>query len=159
DRRAGAAWLRRGLSVQPAYAEGWNNLASLLLHAGAPRKAARAAEQALRCRPDWAEPRWNLALATLASGDLERGFALYEARFGLARDRFTPVLANAWAGSRVRPGEEILVRAEQGYGDMLQFARYLPALAERGIRVVLECHAALDRLLASAAGVSRTVPI
>jgi tetratricopeptide (TPR) repeat protein len=160
DRETAEPWLRRALAVAPSYAEGWNNLASLVLNTGRPGPAIAAAEQALRLRPTWAEPAWNLALAALTLGDYERGWDLYEARWRLADADPAGAVAPAvlWDG-RLANGHEVVVRAEQGFGDMLQFVRYLPLLAAQGVRVVLECHDALRPLLADAPGVSRTVPI
>lgn len=160
DREPAEVWLRRALAVAPSYVEGWNNLASLVLNAAQPEAAISAAEIALRLRPTWAEPAWNLALAALTLGDYERGLDLYEARWRLAdADPAIAVAASDLWDGRVKPGQEIVVRAEQGFGDMLQFVRYLPGLAAEGARVVLECHDALRPLLSTAPGVARTVPV
>ncbi len=159
DRLSSEAWLLRGLATSPEYAAGWNNLASIRLHDGRAGAAAKAAQQALDLHPGWAEPLWNLALAQLAIGDLVQGFAGYESRFGLAEAGIAPTIPRRWPGPTLPPGPNIVVRAEQGYGDMLQFVRYLPLLRDRGLAPALECHAALMPLLSSVRGIEGVLPI
>ncbi len=159
DRASSEAWLLRSLATSPDYAEGWNNLASTRLHDGRAGAAAKAARQALELHPGWAEPRWNLALAQLAIGDLAQGFAGYESRFGLAEAGIAPTILRRWAGPALPPGPTVAVRAEQGYGDMLQFVRYVPLLRDRGLAPILECHAALVPLMSSVRGLERVLPI
>jgi tetratricopeptide (TPR) repeat protein len=159
ERDEAEVWLVRALAATPDYAEGWNNLASLRLHAGKPRLAASAARQALRCRPGWAEPSWNLALALLTMGELSEGFRLYEARYELADKTGAPRVQRRWHGEALPAGSRIVVRAEQGYGDMLQFARYLAPLRDRGLGVILECQPALAALLSELPEVERVAPL
>lgn len=104
--------------------------------------------------PDYA---WDLALTRLSCKDYVRGFAGYEARWGLAR---TP--SREVPGERLRPGADVagktvLLTSEQGFGDALQFARFVPALARRGARVVLECLPELKDLFAGLPGVVAVV--
>ena len=93
---------------------------------------------------------WDRALTYLVSGDLPRGFREYEWRWQLPES--PPRYANieAWAG---QPFEDrtLLVHTEQGFGDALQFLRYLPMAAARGGRVIYECPPPLRRLVANSA--------
>lgn len=103
------------------------------------------------------EARCNRALAFLLTGRFAEGFAEYEWRwrkpgFPPARDLPVP----AWAGEPIA-GKTVLLHAEQGLGDTIQFVRYVPLVKARGGRVVLECQPALARLLRTVAGVDAVV--
>jgi hypothetical protein len=94
-------------------------------------------------------------MALLMAGDFERGLPLYERRAKLApksaRDR------PPWLGDQPIEGTTVLVWAEQGLGDTLQFCRWVPLLAERGARVVLQAQRPLLPLLQSLSGVDALV--
>lgn len=131
------------------YPEAWNNLGMTTVKLGRPDEALECYERVLAHRPDDVSTRWNRALARLVTGRLEEGWADYEARWGL--DEVTPPAhpQPLWQGEDLA-GCTLLVEAEQGHGDTLQFVRYLPRLAARGVRVVLRCQPPLVRLLAPA---------
>jgi Flp pilus assembly protein TadD len=114
---------------------------------------ARAAfEAAVQADPRHLDARWNLALALLREGRFDEGFRAYECRFARGEPGPRPCAQPAWDGSEPA-GRTILVWAEQGYGDMLQFLRFVPELARRGARVVLEVPPALARLATTVDGV------
>ena len=99
----------------------------------------------------------NYALTCLQRGDFERGWNEYEWRF---RCREHPLLAQGippWDGSPL-DGRRILLWAEQGLGDTIQFIRYAPAVARRGGRVVVACPRPLVRILTSCPGVAQVIP-
>ncbi len=99
----------------------------------------------------------NFALACLQRGEFARGWAEYEWRF---RCREHPILAQGmplWDGSPL-DGRRILLWAEQGLGDTLQFVRYAPAVVERGGHVVVSCPKVLVRVVATCPGVSQVLP-
>ena len=112
-------------------------------------------------KPDYAEARFNLATAQLLNGEFEEGWQNYEARWVKADwRRFYPrrLPQPAWDGGPL-DGKTILVHSEQGLGDMLQFARYLPMVKARGGRVVFETRAALIELFRGWACLDEVVPI
>ncbi len=121
--------------------------------------ALQACHHALALDPEDADAHWARGHALLQRGDYAGGFADYEWRWRTRdfRHRIKPWPGQPWAGQPVQ-GRTVLVAAEQGYGDMIQFARYLTPLAERGARVLVEAWPPLTRLLAGVAGVAATVP-
>lgn len=92
-----------------------------------------------------ADLNWDRALALLLRGDLERGFAEYEWRWQIADAKPRDLPGPAWKGEDLSGGT-LLVYAEQGFGDTIQFVRYLPLVVEKAARVVLECQEPLVRL-------------
>ncbi len=110
--------------------------------------AAMSAARALCLAADNQSAIWNRALLRLTMGDLAGGLDDYESRWaqpafaGSIRHRDLP----RWAGGDPK-GQHVLVWAEQGLGDTIQFARYVPALARRGAKVTLELPQALMRLM------------
>ena len=106
--------------------------------------------------PNFQSARWNTALCNLKLGNLEAGWRQYEQRWQTEQMRktqryFTQPL---WLGDGPLTGKTILLHSEQGFGDTLQFARYVPLLAERGARVILQVQPALKSLMANVKGVS-----
>lgn len=139
---------RRAIQLASNFAEAYGNLGSCLQRLKRYAAAKQAYQHALTLHPNHAEFQTNLALLLLACGDYERGFALYENRWRTAElAPCWPVTARPqWNGQDPLGGKTVLVWAEQGLGDTLQFCRYLPLLAQRGARVVLQAPAGLLRL-------------
>ncbi|HMD86993.1 MAG TPA: tetratricopeptide repeat protein [Terriglobia bacterium] len=104
-----------------------------------------------RLRPDSAEATANLGIIHLLQGDLSAGWAEYESRgkVGVGDDR--RLVQRRWKGEPLG-GERILLYAEQGFGDTLQFVRYVPLVTARGGQVVLEVQPELRRLLSGTEG-------
>jgi tetratricopeptide (TPR) repeat protein len=107
-------------------------------------------EAAIVRRPDFAEAHFELGMARLARGDFPGGWNEYEwrwktAAFAASRRSFTSPL---WTGEQDLAGQTILLHAEQGLGDTIQFVRYVPLVARRGATVILEVQPELVSLLA-----------
>ena len=158
--------LREALDAAPGDGEIHTSLGNVLRDGGRLDAALAAFETALKLDPDNVTARYNRSLALLAAGDLGAGFAEYEAaRFAqYAADpaRFSgkgrlPVSQPPWDGAALA-GRTILLHTEQGAGDAIQFARYIPRLTGHGAgRVVLLCPPPLERLFASLPGVDGIV--
>jgi tetratricopeptide (TPR) repeat protein len=126
-------------------------------------EAAEWFRRAIALMPDFPEAQMGLAECLLISGQLEAGWRLYEYRWktrivtgggGGALARFARDLPMPqWYGEEIA-GKTILLHAEQGYGDALQFCRYAAEVARRGARVALEVPAPLVRLMSSLDGIA-----
>ena len=123
------------------------------------RELAEAADCFARLHalePDSAEATVNLGLIHLLQGDLAVGWPEYESRWKVGVGDERKLLQRRWKGEPLG-GERILLYAEQGLGDTMQFVRYVPLVAERGGEVVLEVQPALHGLLAGTDGASRVI--
>jgi tetratricopeptide (TPR) repeat protein len=152
------ACYRRALERAPGYAAAHTNLANALMRRGNHDEMIRHYERALELDPKSAGGHYNLALAHLREGRYDEGWQHHESRWDfrelkLRRRRFAQP---QWKGETLR-GETILLHAEQGLGDTLQFVRYALLVAERGGNVVLEVQPRLQRLLRDLPGVNRVI--
>jgi Flp pilus assembly protein TadD len=148
DPIAAEAHCRRALGLDPGLIEACVSLGFILTSQGRLAEATATLEAAVLTHPDNVHAHWNLAVAALLAGDLPRGFAEYEwrKRHDLFRRDFINLQGPIWDGDDPR-GRTILVHAEQGLGDTIQFARYLAMIAARGGIPVLVCDPSLIPLL------------
>jgi tetratricopeptide (TPR) repeat protein len=153
-----AAAYRRALELRPGYVDALVNLGSLLREQGQPENALACFEEALLCEPENPEPHWELCTTLLSLGRFERGWKEYKWRWKLKNfttppEKFpTPV----WDGSDLA-GRTILLHGEQGFGDIIQFARYASLVARRHGEVILACPKPLRGLLETVPGVRQVV--
>ncbi|MBO6948545.1 MAG: tetratricopeptide repeat protein [Rhodospirillales bacterium] len=144
------------LKIDPRQAQVWGNMAVALQEAGELDAALTAYDNAVTLAPEDADIRRNRGMALLAKGHFVEGWQDYEyrwktARFRkLVRDRGAP----AWQGEDLT-NKKILVHAEQGFGDTIQFCRYLPILNRRGAAMIFECADALRPLIETLEGVDK----
>jgi Tfp pilus assembly protein PilF len=146
---------RESLRLNPASASAHNNLGNVLREQGQFAEGLACLDQALRLRPDYAEAHRNRGMTLLLLGDWEQGWREYEWRRRCPEAR-PPERLPLWDGAPLG-GRTILLRAEQGMGDTLQFIRYAPIVQQRGGRVVVACPASLVRLLTAAPGIDRVL--
>src|SRR5438067_517410 len=142
----GAEAHRQALRLKPSFAEAANNLGNDLQRLGRLPEAIAAYDDALRTRPDYPKARYNRALAYLTAGDFERGWTEYEWRHRCLIMPPPPRPGPAWDGSPLNGGTLVL-QAEQGIGDTIQFIRYAAGVRERGGSVVLHAPSRLLPLL------------
>ncbi|MFX1676744.1 tetratricopeptide repeat-containing glycosyltransferase family protein [Paraburkholderia sp. A2WS-5] len=157
------AAFRHALAIDASAPEMHNNLGNALNRQGRAHEAIAAYRQALALRPDYSTARGNLAMLLLGLGAFEEGWRLYESRndesAGAVNGTLPPVPYPKWRGEPLR-AKSLLVWPEQGYGDLLQFCRYLTLLKSRGVaHLGLACPPALTRLFASLEGVDAIYPL
>jgi tetratricopeptide (TPR) repeat protein len=150
----------RVLALEPKNINALYNRANVLCELRRYDESFAAFAATLAQDPAHAGAHWNEGLAKLLLGDFDTGWKKYEWRWltdsqkHQRRDFAQPL----WLGNGPLAGKTILVHAEQGYGDTLQFVRYLPRLAALGAKVVLEVQPNLYPLLAGVKGASQVVP-
>ncbi|MEI6181127.1 MAG: tetratricopeptide repeat protein, partial [Chloroflexales bacterium] len=146
----------QAIEINPEQAELYNNRGRALVGLRRFDAALASLERAIKVRPDYTEAHWNLALCRLLLGDFTRGWTGYEWRWKteLARKDQRDFAQPLWLGAEDLAGATILLYAEQGLGDTLQFCRYAKLVAGLGAKVVLEVQAALLPLLAGLEGTS-----
>ena len=149
------ASLQQALRLKPNYPDAHNNLGLVLGRQGRLDEAVASYQQAVQLKPDYPEANWNLGLAWLQMGRFEQGWAGYEWRWKCKEfGSLPPFQPPLWDGSPL-DGRTILVHAEQGLGDTLQFIRYVPSLHQRGGRVILLCQPPLVRFLTNCPSIER----
>jgi Flp pilus assembly protein TadD len=145
-------WLRSSLGLRPDSPEALDNIGMTLARQGLWDEALHWYERALAVRPDFPEARRNRSYVWLAHGDYERGWPEHEWRLCCRNHRVLPVPRPQWRGEDLA-GRTILLHAEQGYGDVLQFIRFACDVKRRGPHVIAACPEPLVRLVALCPGV------
>jgi tetratricopeptide (TPR) repeat protein len=151
---------RQAVALKPEHADAHNNLGVALSDQGNLDEAAACFRQAVALKWDCADAHVSQSLLTLLRGDLRRGLAEYEWRWKSTLQRFRRhnFAQPLWGGEPLA-GRTILLHAEQGLGDTIQFIRYVPLVKERGGRVVVECQRLLLPLLANVAGIDQLLAL
>jgi tetratricopeptide (TPR) repeat protein len=138
------------IATQPNYGPGLVLKANLLLHLDRHEESFAAYDTAVARAPEYPEGSYHRGSMLLLHGRFIDGWRDFERRWdvtdcGLSRPELK---APAWRGEALN-GRSIVVYSEQGLGDTIQFARFLPQLLETGARVTFLCHSMLMRLLKS----------
>lgn len=150
------ACYHKALALRPDYFGVYSNLGNIFVAMNRHAEAIALYTKALAIKPDFAQAQFNEGLARLVLGDFAEGWSKYEWRWlhrgsGLHKPDLRQPM---WVGDQDLAGKTILLYAEQGFGDTLQFVRYVPMVARRGGRVVLHVQKPLASLLAAMPGVA-----
>jgi FKBP-type peptidyl-prolyl cis-trans isomerase 2 len=148
---------QRVLQLNPNHAGAYYNFGGMLVFKGKYDEALWCYRKALELKPDYPEAQWNIALINLLQGKFGEGWKGYEWRWQLKDISITRTFSQPrWDGSDIT-GRTILLYAEQGFGDTIQFIRYAPLVAQRGAKVIIECQKELTSLLQNVEGIQKVV--
>jgi hypothetical protein len=156
----GLRWFDEALALRPDFIDVLLNKGFALFHLRRLDEAAETYRRVTELDPGNAKAAWQLAHLALLTGDFAAGWAEREARWNVPdfSTEYPKFSEPKWLGEELIDGKTILVHVDEGLGDTLQFARYLPLIADRGARVVLVAQDALCPLLSGVRGVSKCVP-
>ncbi|MGO9802682.1 MAG: tetratricopeptide repeat protein [Steroidobacteraceae bacterium] len=142
---------REAIECNPDGVGAYTNAAHVLQALGRFPEALQTFDRALAIEPDHTGSQWGKSLLKLTLGEFEQGWPLYESRLRLEnrREQVREFAVPRWSGSQTLTGKNILVHAEQGLGDTVQFSRYIPLLEAQGARVIFELPEDLSKLMVS----------
>jgi tetratricopeptide (TPR) repeat protein len=145
----------QALVLMPDHPQILTNRGHALRRLDRPQEALASLAVAIKNSPDFPEAHFESALAHLTLGDFEAGWKAYEWRWKTSAfaEKRRSFRQPQWQRHEPLAGKTILLHAEQGFGDTLQFIRYAPLLASRGARVICEVQPELMSLLAQFKGV------
>lgn len=153
------AYYDTAIALNPHFTQAYSNRGVAFKEQLQLPNAIDCYDQALALNPQHIEANWNKALDLLLLGDFQQGWPLHEWRWQRAeaktsrRDFAQPL----WLGDAQLAGRTILLHAEQGFGDAIQFCRYATEVAQLGAKVILEVSGPLMPLMGSLNGVSQLV--
>ena len=150
-------WFDKALDIRPNSTEFLNNkiLSLFDLHRFNEVFVLYARMKSLKLNNAMTD--WNVSLAHLLTGNLEAGWLGHQARLKLPSATYPKINLPMWLGEENIEGKTILIAADEGVGDTIQFVRYVPMLAERGARVLLVVQDPLCGLLSGLSGVTQCV--
>jgi tetratricopeptide (TPR) repeat protein len=154
-------WFDRALGLRPDFAWALKNKAVTLTEMHRFDEAVVLYRHMKRIDPGNVEADWNVALIQLRIGDFESGWATREARWKISSFTagYYPEFSEpAWSGAEPIAGKTLLLCSDEGLGDAIQLARYVPMVAARGAQVILVVPTPLCTLLSGLTGVSQCLP-
>ena len=148
---------RKALQLAPEFLPALNNLGKALCARNQVNESIACLRQALRLAPNLGAAHWNLALSLLVAGRLREGWEEFEWRLQVNPALDAKPGVPKWQGEPA-PGQTVLLCAEQGLGDAIQFLRYAPRVKARVGRLIVSCPASLVNLFKATDGVDEVVP-
>ena len=148
---------QKALEIQPDTIDIYTNIGACYGKKGELETAISWHQKSIEASPDYADGHYNMGISLLLGGRLRDGFQKYEWR--LKRPDFpTPGYEQPlWDGTPFK-NQTLLAYMEQGFGDAIQFVRYLPKVKALGGTVLLVCHPSVVRLLQTSSGVDQVIP-
>ena len=148
--------IQKAIDQKPDYAQAHSNQGNIYQDLHQLDAAIASFDKAIALEPNLAEAYFNKSIALLLQGDYKAGWPLYEWRWvndNKAALNHHPQL-EIWSGKQSLQGKKILIQSEQGFGDTLQFCRFIRRVSELGAYVVFEVDAVLASLMRSVQGVN-----
>ena len=147
------------IRLKPDYEQAYSNRGNALQALQRFEEAIASYQHAIAINPDCADAHWNLSLCYLVGGNFKEGWQEYEWRWKSEESSKTAGVRSfsepLWLGEEVLKEKTILLYAEQGLGDTIQFSRYVPLVAKLGAKVILEVQRPLVNLLKNVEGLSQ----
>jgi tetratricopeptide (TPR) repeat protein len=152
------AYYHKAIELRPDSPEFYYNAAVIFQNQNRLDEAVKYYLRAVEINPTFAEAHLNISLILLLSGNYEEGWKAYEWRWHLKEfNQLLPLTSKPfWNGTDIS-GLTIFLYSEQGLGDTIQFIRYVPLVAQRGAKVIVECQKELSSLIKNTEGVDRVI--
>jgi len=149
----------KAIELDSQFASAYNNVGMVYTDFARVEDALEMYEKAIALDSNYADAYWNKSIALLTLGKLEEGFKFYEWRFktemqSKRKKNFSQPL---WLGEESLEGKTILIHSEQGYGDTIQFCRYINMVAALGANVIFEVEEARIPLMRSIQGIKQLI--
>ena len=149
---------QKAIEINPNFTDAYNNLGMTYIQPLQLDEAIKYFQKAIEINPNFAEAHVNMSFVLLLSGKLNQGWQEYEWRWGL-EDSFDDMSYSyipLWNGSDVS-NRTILIHAEQGFGDAIQFIRYIPMVANRGAKIIVDCPKELISLFSNMEDIKQVI--
>jgi tetratricopeptide (TPR) repeat protein len=147
------------IRLNPSFSHAYMNLGLVLRISGRQVEALSCYQKVIQINPDDAEAHWNLSNVLLLTGNFKPGWKeymwLWKTEDYLKQRRLFS--QPEWNGSDIK-GRTILLYAEYGFGDTIQFIRFAPLVEKYGARVIVECQRELASLLQTSEGMQKVIP-
>ena len=151
---------RKAIELQPSFSPLYTNLGAILNDQKRYKEAEQVFSKAIELDPDSAEAKFNLSLLLLSQGRYAEAWPYYESRYDPNRQQTLQIPKPGfpqWQGEPLT-GKSLLICPEQGFGDYVQFARYVPLLKDRGAsRITVLCDPLLKPLLETVEGADAVI--
>jgi tetratricopeptide (TPR) repeat protein len=151
------------IRLKPDFADAYSNLGRAQEEVKQFESAIASFDKAIILQPNHTIANWNKALVLLLTGNFDSGWKFFEWRLQIEESRLFSEDCDFkkpfWLGTESLIGKSILLRSEQGFGDIIQFVRYVKLIQELGAQVILEVPKVLITLLAGLEGVFQLLAI
>ncbi len=147
---------QNALQKKPDFVDVYNKIGFILQNKGLIEEAIKYFQKGLEIEPDNIDSHFNLAFPFLLLGNFEQGWKEYEWRRKLTDFSRREFSQQSWDSSDIS-GKTILLYAEQGFGDTIQFIRYVPLVAKKVTKIIIECQQQLISLFQNIEGIQQII--